>query len=191
MNAVYCATASGVDADSAAGEGGAVTGTDFFAAFLTVGLDFAGADFFGADFFTAAFLAGALFFTTFAGAFFTTAFLTAPFFVAAGFGLAVAAFFAAHRFFKAATIAALPALLSLRLGLGASSGVAGSDCFFAEAHRFRWASAIRARPAALILCLGFASVVGAFAGAEVPFERNPNWLRIAAILASIFCRSAS
>jgi hypothetical protein len=28
--------------------------------------------------------------------------------------------------------------------------------------------------------LGFASVVGAFAGAEVPFERNPNWLRIAA-----------
>ena len=35
------------------------------------------------------------------------------------------AFFAAHRFFKAATIAALPALLSFRLGF-AGSGVAGA-----------------------------------------------------------------
>ena len=42
----------------------------------------------------------------------------------------------------------------------------------------------------VILCLGFASVVGVFAG-DAPFERNPNWLRIPAIVASIFCRSAS
>jgi hypothetical protein len=42
---------------------------------------------------------------------------------------------AAHRFFVAATIAALPALLSLRLG--AASGADGSVAFFDSAHRFR------------------------------------------------------
>src|ERR1039457_7019636 len=57
----------------------------------------------------------------FTGDFFATAFLWAGvcWALAAAFA---AAFFAAHRFFKAATIAALPALLSLRLDLGASSG---------------------------------------------------------------------
>src|ERR1019366_5128571 len=98
----------------------------------------------------------ATFFTAFHEAF-TGAFFTAACLATTGAVFTPAAFFAAHLFFKVATIAALPALLSLRLGLGAPSGAEGSDCFFAAAHRFRWASAIRARPAALILCLGFAS----------------------------------
>ena len=57
---------------------------------------------------------------------------------------------AAQRFFVAATIAALPALLSLRLGLGAANGAGGSVAFWDSAHRFRWASPMRFRAAALI-----------------------------------------
>lgn len=53
------------------------------------------------------------------------AFLTTTFFVATGFGFDIAAFFSAHRFFKAATIAARPALLSLRLGGCGLAGDAG------------------------------------------------------------------
>src|ERR1035441_6476277 len=76
----------------------------------------------------------------FTGAFFATVFLAAGvcWALAAAFA---AAFFAAHRFFKAATIAALPAALSFRFGLGASGATGdGSDSFLASAHRFRCAS---------------------------------------------------
>src|ERR1035437_4272434 len=106
--------------------------------------------FVGVDFFGAVFLTGAAFFAAFAGAVFTAAFLTPAFLAATGFGFAVAAFFAAHRFFKAATIAALPALLSLRLGFAASgvAGVGGADSPRIFAHRRCWASFIRFRAAA-------------------------------------------
>ena len=85
----------------------------------------------------------------FTGAFFATVFLAAGvcWALAAAFA---AAFFAAHRFFKAATIAALPAALSIRFGLGAS-GATGAEVFLDSAHRFRWASPMRFRAAALIL----------------------------------------
>jgi hypothetical protein len=129
-------TASGVDADFAAAVCEAVTRADFF----------------GAVFWTATLVAAFLtvFFAAFAGAVFNAAFLTPAFLAATGFGLAVAAFFAAHRFFKAATIAALPALLSLRLGFGASgvAGAGGADSPRIFAHRRCWASFIRFRAAA-------------------------------------------
>jgi hypothetical protein len=72
------------------------------------------------------------------------------------FGAALCADFAdlwiaAHRFFVAATIAARPALLSFRLGLGAASGADGSVAVFDSAHRFRCASPMRFLAAALIL----------------------------------------
>jgi hypothetical protein len=54
------------------------------------------------------------------------------------------AFFAAQRFFKAATIAALPALLSYRFGFNGSD-VAGSDSARMFAQRRCWASFIRLR----------------------------------------------
>src|SRR5262249_50825498 len=57
--------------------------------------------------------------------------------------------FSAHRFFSAATIAALPAALSFRLGLVA--GAAGTEAPLAAAHLLRCASAIRFRPAGLIV----------------------------------------
>jgi hypothetical protein len=63
-----------------------------------------------------------------------------------------AAFFAAHRFLSAATIAALPSALSFRLGFGALVGAPLDSPFFA-AHRFRCASAIAFRPATLIFHL--------------------------------------
>jgi hypothetical protein len=66
---------------------------------------------------------------------------------------------AAHRFFVAATIAARPALLSFRLGLGAASGADSSVAFLDSAQRFPCASAMRFRAAALIfrrLCFGTA-----------------------------------
>jgi hypothetical protein len=65
-------------------------------------------------------LADALLFAVFGGAFITAVFL------ADGFGFAVAAFFAAHRFFKTATMAALRAALSFRFAFG-GVGVAGAD----------------------------------------------------------------
>ena len=67
----------------------------------------------------------------------------------AGFGVAVT-FLAAHRFFKAATIAALPALLSLRFGFDGSgaTGAGGADSPRILAHRRCWASFIRRRAAA-------------------------------------------
>ena len=68
----------------------------------------------------AAFRAGDIFF--FAGA------------VAAAF---CALWIAAHRFFVAAMIAALPAALNLRLALGEATGVDGPAAFFDSAHRFR------------------------------------------------------
>jgi len=77
--------------------------------------------------------------------------------------LADSARFRAHRFFVAAMIAFLPAAESLRLRLGAGSGVDGSAAFLDAAYLSRWAAAIARLPAALILRrLGFgASGVGA------------------------------
>ena len=122
--------------------------------------------FFATGFFGAALLAAAAFFAAFTGAFFTAVFLEAVFFLAAGFGFAVAVFFAAHRFFNAATIAALPALLSFRLGF---EGVvvadgAGLDSPRIFAHRRCWASFIRRRAAAenfLRLRIGASGVAAA------------------------------
>ena len=75
--------------------------------------------------------AGAVFTTAFlaadflANTFFTAAFLAGATFAAAGTAFFAAAFFSAHRFFKAATMFALPALLGVRFAFGAS-GVAAS-----------------------------------------------------------------
>src|SRR5258708_3511092 len=99
------------------------------------------------------------FFAAVAGAVFTAAFLVAVFLVAACSSFAASARFNAHRFWVAATIAALPALLSFRFGFD-SSGIGGAGDladFFDAAHLLRCASAIRARPAALMSCFGFAS----------------------------------
>ena len=114
---------------------------------------------------------GATFFVAlreaFTGAFFT-AFLAAGACLAADF---VAAFFAAHRFFKAATIAALPAAESFRFGFEASGATGdGSDSFLASAHRFRCASPMRFRTATLI----FRRLpVGAFGAAAASV--GPPW----------------
>ena len=86
------------------------------------------------------------FFTAFREAF------TGPFFadfLAAGDWAFAAARFAAQRFFKAATIAALPAALSFRFGLGVS-GATGAEVFLDSAQRFRCASPMRFLAAALI-----------------------------------------
>jgi hypothetical protein len=101
----------------------------------------------------------------------------------------VAARFAAQRFFNAATIAALPAVLSFRFGLGASgaTGDDGTDFFLASAHRFRWASPIRFRAAALMRRLPFGPSGVAAVAVGVPV----NIWRSSAIWASIrsFCCS--
>jgi hypothetical protein len=109
----------------------------------------------GEDFLTAAFRT-----VTLAGAFLFAAF-------------AASARISAHRFLVAATIAALPALLSLRLGFGASAVFGSSAAFFDAAHLFRCAAAIARLPAALILRLGFAAALGA--------DAAPNWRSISAI----------
>ena len=72
-----------------------------------------------------------------ATAFFTAAFFGAAFFATADFALAASAFFAAQRFFKAATMFALPALLSFRFGFAGSCvvGAGGSDSPRILAHR--------------------------------------------------------
>ncbi len=111
--------------------------------------------------------------------------LAAVFF--AGTVSAAAAFFAAQRFFNAATIAALPAALSFRLGLEAF-GVLASGCPLEAAHRFRCAAAIALRPAALIFRrAGVAAVAAALVPAGVP----ESIARRSAIWASIltFCSS--
>ena len=101
-----------------------------------------------------------------------------------------AALFNAQRFFVAAEIAARPARLNFRLGLGASCE-AGADCFFDAAHRFRCASAIALLPAALIfrrlrVVVGSDGVV-----AGSVFEPPDRKARSSAIWASIrvFCAS--
>jgi len=58
---------------------------------------------------------------------------------------AAAAFFAAHRFLSAATIAAFPAALSLRLGLAVFAGAPFDSALF-EAHPF---AELRQSPSAL------------------------------------------
>src|SRR5262245_42352266 len=70
------------------------------------------------------------------------------FFKTTGCDLFAAAFLAAHRFFSAATIAALPTALSLRLPFEAAA--AGVVAAFAPAHLFRCPAAVRLRAAALI-----------------------------------------
>src|ERR1019366_8720680 len=94
------------------------------------------------------FLAGPAFF-------FAATFLTAVF-LAAGFGFDAAAFLAAHRFFKAATMFARPALLSFLLGFAGSGVVAagGADSPLTLAHLRCWASLIRFNACALNLRLG-------------------------------------
>jgi hypothetical protein len=113
--------------------------------------------------FTAAFLTGAFFRAirlatgdcAFAAALFAAFF--APFFrpaatflAATGCALAASARFSAQRFLSAATIAALPALLSFRLGfvVSAAAGAGGSDSPRTFAHRRCWASFILRRAAA-------------------------------------------
>jgi hypothetical protein len=107
-------------------------------------------------------------------------FLTADFFRGVFFdgltgddSFAASARLSAHRFFSAATIAALPTLLSFRFGFPASGptgSAAVSGCFRDSAHLFRCASAIRRRTAADIFRLvGFGSALAV--GAEVvPFS---------------------
>jgi len=73
--------------------------------------------------------------------------LGAAFFATAGAIFFAAAFFSRHRFFKAATIAALPALLSLRFGSGVA-GAGGSDSPLILAHLAFCAIAILRRDAA-------------------------------------------
>ena len=58
------------------------------------------------------------------------------------------ALFAAHLFFSAATMAALPAALSLRLGMAVTLDAVSA--LLLVAHRMRCASPIRLRVAALI-----------------------------------------
>ena len=129
---------------------------------------------FAGDFFTDAF---------FTGAFFFAAFLTAAF-AEAGCAFA-AAFFAAQRFFKAATIAALPALLSFRFGFagsGVDAGAGGSDSPRIFAHLALCAMAIFRREAAENLRF----LVGASGVAAVPVEPPGSIARSSAIWASNF-----
>src|SRR5581483_225297 len=83
---------------------------------------------------------------------------------------AASAFFAAQRFLRAATMAALPALLSFLLGL-ADFGAAAADCPFEAAHRLRCASAIACRPAAdIVRRFLFVGSVAAVGPVELPFS---------------------
>ena len=76
--------------------------------------------------------------------------------------------FAAHRFFVAAMIAALPAALNLRLGF---AGASGSEPALACAHLFLCAAAIFLRAAALIFRLGRSGDSGRAAG-SVPLPES-------------------
>ncbi len=123
---------------------------------------------------------------------FATAVLAAVFFWVAGFDLAAAAFFSAHRFFNAATMFALPALLSFRFAFGAS-GIAGagdSDSPRILAHRSCWASFMRRRAAAensRRLIVGASGVAAGVGLAGPPF----NMARSSAICVSIRSFSCS
>ena len=151
----------------------------------------------GAVFFTTVFFAfatvffvAAAFFVAFAGAGFTAAFFPVVFFRAGAAVLAAAlafAAFAALALFRFATRFAFAAAESFRFGF-AGPGVAASAWTLDAAHLLRCASAMAFLPAALILRLGLAAPVGVVDGADA---RPPNWLRIAAIVASVFCLSAS
>ena len=103
-------------------------------------------------------MAVCFFVADFFAAFLTVVFLAAVFLFPEGCAFAAsAARFSAQRRFVAAMIAALPARLSFRFGLGVASGADGSAAFFDAAHLARCAAAILARPAALIsrrLCFG-------------------------------------
>jgi hypothetical protein len=92
---------------------------------------------------------------------------------------AASAFFAAQRFFRAATIAALPAALSFRFGVEPTAAL---DSPFDAAHRFRCASAIALRPAALILRLprrgASEATTGAVRPAVIIFRRSAIWASI-------------
>ncbi len=117
VNEAY-ATTAGVGADSAAP---VVTEAAIFAAFLAGAFaTFAGADFLGVAFWTTTF------FATFAGEVFTAAFLTRTFLASIGSGFAAAAFFAAQRFFVAATIRFMPSSLMRRFAFGRSGAAAAS-----------------------------------------------------------------
>jgi hypothetical protein len=92
-----------------------------------------------------------------------------------------AALFAAHIFFVAAMIAALPAALSFRFGFGAAFevevavGVAdawGAGLPFIAAHLLRWASAMALRPAALTFRRGGFAGTGAEVDSIGSPERN-------------------
>jgi hypothetical protein len=129
------------------------------------------------------FLAAAFFPGPFAGAsaaflatiLFAEACFTAAFLGAADLDLA-AAFFAAHRFFKAATMFALPALLRFRFAFGAScvAGVGGSDSPLILAHLAFCPSAIRRRAAAetLRFPVGAFGVVAVSAGPPASIARS-------------------
>ena len=87
-----------------------------------------------------------------AQAFFAADFATPALFAPSAVACAPA-FFSRHRFFRAATIAALPAALSLRFGregLGVPDVAADSDSPRILAHRRCWPSLIRFLAAALI-----------------------------------------
>jgi len=90
--------------------------------------------------------------TDVAQAFFATDFVAPALFAPSAAAFAPA-FFSRHRFFRAATIAALPAALSLRFGFegpGVPDVAAGSDSPRILAHRRCWPSFIRFLAAALI-----------------------------------------
>jgi hypothetical protein len=97
---------------------------------------------------------------------------------------AAPAFFRAHRFFAAATIAALPAGLSFRLGF---VGALGSTFFLDSAHRFRCASAIRARPAALIFRRFRFGASGVDAASALP----PDNIAFSSMILESICRFCS
>jgi hypothetical protein len=118
---------------------------------------------------SAAFRAGDIFF--FAGAFFNAAFS--------------ALWIAAQRFLVAATIAALPAALSFRLGFGASGvavGVGASDSPRTFAHRSCWAAFMRLRAAAenfFRLTVGASGVAAGSAGPPFSISLNSEiWMSI-------------
>ena len=168
VNGAYCATTSGVGANSA----GPVAGAFFLATLLTGAFAaFAGADFLGA----------ALWTTTLAATVFTAAFLTVAFLAATGSGFAAAALFAAHRFFVAAMIRFKPSSLMRRFAFGNSGTAATFLPLWNAAHRFFCAAAILALAVTLIIRFGAASVAT---------TGPPKWLRISAIFCSILESSA-
>ena len=85
---------------------------------------------------TGAFLVAAAFFV----AFLAFVRVGADFFATGDCNFAASAFFVAQRFFKAATIAAFPALLSLRFGLDGSGVAGGSLGWAGAANWLAWAS---------------------------------------------------